>query len=167
MKNIKNRLLDLKNLSFEIKDAMRYDDVGDYYGNTIVTYDMQDDIVNNAILIHEFIEYTLIRSAGISSELIDLFDNDDDAPDRYPEEYKLYLKFHNMANRVERQFIENLGLSWRKHDQIIYTTPVKVAKAVQNITDIMHKPKTEKNQKRIERARHLVEESADKTSESK
>jgi hypothetical protein len=164
MKNVKQRLLDLKNLRFEVKDAMRYDDVGDYYGNTIVTYDMQDDIVNNAILIHEFIEYTLIRSAGLSSELIDLFDNDDDAPDKFPKEYKLYKKFHNMANKVERQFIENLGLSWKRHDNIIYTTPVTVAKAVQHITDTMHKHQNEVNDRKIEKAKHVVEESAEKKS---
>jgi len=32
---LKDRLLDLKNLKFELRDIMRYDDVGDYFDNTI------------------------------------------------------------------------------------------------------------------------------------
>ena len=152
--DLKDRLLDLDKLKFEIKDTMRYDDVGDYYGNTIVSYDMKDPIVNNAILIHEFIEYTLIRSAGLSSELIDLFDNDDDAPYDYPEEYELYSKFHRMANKIERQFIENLGLNWKEHGKKVYTTPIKVA--ITNISKELHKH--EPSQEKIENYKEIVEE---------
>lgn len=156
--NLKDRLLDLKKLKFEVKDSMRYDDVGDYYGDTIVCFDMKDPIINNAILVHEFIEYTLIRSAGISSELIDLFDNDEDAPDKYPQEYELYSKFHRMANKIERQFIENLGLNWKDHDKIVYTTPIKVAAT--NISEELHKH--EPSEEKIEKAVEAIQEAFEK-----
>ena len=45
------------------------DDVGDYFGDTIVAYDFKDDVITNAIFLHEFIEYTLIKSAGIHPAL--------------------------------------------------------------------------------------------------
>lgn len=134
---MKSRLLDLKKLKFELRDIMRYDDVGDYFEDTIVAYDFKDPVINNAIFIHEFIEYTLIKSAGIDPSLIDKFDTDDDAPEKYPEEFALYEKFHDQANVIERQFIENLGLNWEEHDKIINTAKVKYA--VSEISDELHK----------------------------
>ena len=41
---MKSRLLDFKKLKFEVRDIMRYDDVGDYFGDTIVAYDFKDDV---------------------------------------------------------------------------------------------------------------------------
>ncbi len=134
---MKSRLLDLKNLKFEVRDIMRYNDVGDYFDNTIVAYDFKDDVVTNAIFLHEFIEYTLIKSAGIEPELIDKFDTDKSAPAKHPEEFILYGKFHDLANTVERQFIENLGLNWEEHDKVINTAKVNIA--VQEISDELHK----------------------------
>ena len=134
---MKSRLLDLRKLKFEVRDIMRYDDVGDYFGDTIVAYDFKDDIITNAIFIHEFIEYTLIKSAGIDPVLIDKFDMDKSSPAKYPEEFILYGKFHDIANLVERQFIENLGLNWEEHDRIVNTAKVNIA--VETISDELHK----------------------------
>ena len=134
---MKSRLLNLKNLKFEVRDIMRYDDVGDYFGDTIVAYDFKDDVITNAIFIHEFIEYTLIKSAGIDPELIDKFDTDKSYPAKFPEEFTLYGKFHDLANLVERQFVENLGLNWEEHDRIINTAKVNIA--VEAISDELHK----------------------------
>lgn len=158
----KNRLVDLKQLQFQVKDAMRYDDVGDYYGNIIVTYDMKDDVVNNAILIHEFVEYMLIRSAGLSSEMIDQFDNDEHSREAHPKEYKLYEKFHNLANKVERQFIENLGLSWEEHDKIIYSTPIKIESAIQTITNELHKRTKNRSEEKLKKLQTEVENQTNK-----
>lgn len=134
---MKHRLLDLKHLKFEVRDIMRYDDVGDYFGNTIIAYDFKDDVITNAIFIHEFIEYTLIKSAGITPELIDAFDTDDDTAEKYPKEYELYEKFHEMANAIERRFIENLGLNWKEHEEKLSMAKVKTA--VSRITQELHK----------------------------
>lgn len=139
----KSRLIDFKKLKFEVRDVMRYDDVGDYFGNTIIAYDFKDDIITNAIFLHEFIEYMLIKSSGIEPELIDKFDTDDTYAKKYPKEWKLYSKFHDMANEVERQFIENLGLNWDEYDKTINTKKVKIA--VTHLSDEMHKGQMERS----------------------
>lgn len=135
--SLKNRLLDLSKLRFEQREKMRYDDVGDYFGNTIITYDMKDPVINNSILIHEFVEYTLIKSAGIDSSMIDRFDTDPKAPEKHPVEFALYEKFHDMANMIERQFIENLGLDWQTHENRVNTAKVQVA--LEEFTQLLHK----------------------------
>lgn len=151
---MKSRLLDLKKLKFELRDIMRYDDVGDYFEDTIVAYDFKDDVINNAIFLHEFIEYTLIKSAGIDPSLIDKFDTEDDAPDQHPQEFAQYEKFHDLANLVEKQFIENLGLNWEEHDKIINTAKVKTA--VGEISEELHKENPDEEV--IERATEDVKE---------
>jgi hypothetical protein len=108
---------------------MRYDDVGDYVDNTIISYDMKNPIINNAIMLHEFIEYTLIKSAGVPVAMIDAFDTDDDAADEHPKEYKLYTKYHRIANNVERHFIENMGMDWKEYQEAVYSEKVKVKKS--------------------------------------
>lgn len=144
LKKIKDRLLDFRRITFALRKSMRYDDVGDYYGNRIISYDMKNDVINNAVMIHEFVEYVLIKSAGLTPELIDKFDTDYVYEERYPKEYKLYRKYHRMASTIERQFVENLGLDWKTHEQIINMTKVKLA--VQKVTDELHKshPSTRK-----------------------
>lgn len=133
---------------------MRYDDVGDYFANTIVAYDFKDDIITNAIFLHEFIEYMLIKSSGIEPELIDKLDTVPGSEKDYPRESRLYSKYHDMANNVERQFIENLGYNWDEYDQTINTA--KIRTAVQHLSDEMHKKQMEKEDitktKRIIRA---------------
>lgn len=122
------KLIDYSKLKFRVKKSMRYDDVGDYLDNTIIAYDMKNPIINNAIMLHEFIEYTLIKSAGIPVDMIDAFDTDDDAPDAYPKEYALYCKYHRIANNVEREFIENMGMEWKSYQKAVYSENVKVKK---------------------------------------
>lgn len=148
------RLLDFKKLKFEVHDVMRYDDVGDYIDNTIIAYDFGDDIITNAIFLHEFIEYMLIKSSGIDPALIDRFDTEEDIEEKYPREYKLYEEFHDMANMVERQFIENLGLNWEDYDKTIYSKKVKTA--MQKISDELHKKNPD--EQKIEKARGVVKE---------
>ena len=151
---MKSRLIDFSKLKFEVRKQMRYDDVGDYIGNTIISYDMGDEIINNAIMLHEFIEYTLIKSAGIPVSLIDAFDTTDEAEDEHPEEYKLYRKFHRLANSVERQFIENLGLNWQQHEKTIDTAEVEVA--MKKIEDELHKEHP--SEEKIEASKDVVED---------
>jgi len=123
---ILDKLLDYSRLRFRVRKTMRYDDVGDYFDTTIISYDMKNPVFNNAIMLHEFIEYSLIKSAGIPADMIDDFDTDDDAPDRHPQEYKLYMKYHRIANNVERHLIENLGFTWKEYQKAVYSEKVKV-----------------------------------------
>ena len=120
------KLVDYSKLKFRVKKSMRYDDVGDYFDSTIISYDMKNPIYNNGIMLHEFIEYNLIKSAGIPVDMIDAFDTDDDAPKKYKEQYKLYCKYHRMANTIERHFIENMGISWKDYQKAVYSVKVKV-----------------------------------------
>ncbi len=151
---MKNRLLNLRKLKFELRDIMRYDDVGDYFENTIVAYDFKNEVINNAIFLHEFVEYTLIKSAGIDPSLIDKFDTDETYADKFPKEFNLYGKFHDMSNMIERQFIENLGLNWEEHDRIINTAKVNIA--VAEISAELHKETPDED--RIRKASEDVQE---------
>src|SRR5690348_10819989 len=99
------KLIDYSKLKFQVKKSMRYDDVGDYFDAKIIAYDLNNPIFTNGIMLHEFIEYTLIKSAGIPVSMIDAFDTDATAPGKHKEEYKLYCKYHRIANNVERHFI--------------------------------------------------------------
>ncbi len=155
---MKDRLIDFKNLKFELRDEMRYDDAGDYFDNTIIAYDYNDDIITNAIFLHEFIEYALIKSAGISPELIDKFDTDESYIDKYPKEYELYSKFHDLANTIERRFIENLGLNWEEHDKKINMKKVKTA--VTNISNELHKENP--NEETINKSKEIVKSHMEK-----
>src|SRR5581483_7653928 len=92
------KLVDYSKLKFKVSKSMRYDDVGDYFDGAIIAYDMKNPVLNNAIMLHEFIEYTLIKSAGIPVSLIDAFDTKDAAPKKYKKEYRLYCKYHRIAN---------------------------------------------------------------------
>ncbi len=120
------KLVDYSKLKFRVKKSMRYDDVGDYFDSTIISYDMKNPVFNNGIMLHEFIEYTLIKSAGIPVEMIDAFDTDEAAPEKYKEQYKLYGKYHRMANNIERLFIENMGINWKDYQKAVYSVKVKV-----------------------------------------
>lgn len=120
------KLIDYSKLKFRVRKSMRYDDVGDYFDSTIISYDMKNPIFNNGIMLHEFIEYTLIKSAGIPVAMIDAFDTDDVAQEKYKKEYKLYCKYHRIANNVERHFIENMGVDWKAYQKAVYNVKVKV-----------------------------------------
>ena len=126
------KLLDYSKLKFRVKKSMRYDDVGDYFDSTIISYDMKNPVFNNGIMLHEFIEYTLIRSAGISVAMIDAFDTNDATPKKYPNEYKLYRKYHRMANAIERRFIENMGITWKEYQKAVYSVKVKIKSKQKN-----------------------------------
>ena len=125
-RKILDKLIDYSKLKFRVKKSMRYDDVGDYFDSTIISYDMKNPIFNNGIMLHEFIEYSLIKSAGIPVSMIDAFDTDEAAPKKYPEQYRLYNKYHRMANNIERHFIENIGVSWKDYQKAVYGVKVKV-----------------------------------------
>lgn len=131
---IADKLIDYSRLKFKVRKRMRYDDVGDYFDATIVSYDMKNPIISNAIMLHEFIEYTLIKSAGIPVSMIDDFDTDEEACDKHKKEYKLYTKYHRVANNVERYFIENMGMSWKTYQKAIYREKVKVESQKKNET---------------------------------
>lgn len=128
----KAKLIDYSKLKFKTRKAMRYDDVGDYFDETIIAYDMKNPVFNNGIMLHEFIEYSLIRSAGIPVAMIDAFDTDETASEKHPTEYQLYCKYHRIANTVERHFIENMGMDWKDYQKAVYSAEVKIKPSKKN-----------------------------------
>lgn len=120
------KLVDYSKIKFRVRKSMRYDDVGDYFDSSVVAFDMKNPVFNNAILLHEFIEYSLIRSAGIPVKMIDAFDTDTSTQKKHKKEYKLYCKYHRMANNIERHFIENMGMDWKNYQKAVYSAEVKV-----------------------------------------
>lgn len=129
---LQDKLIDYSRLRFKVRKSMRYDDVGDYFDTSIISYDMKNPIINNAIMLHEFIEYTLIKSAGIPVSMIDDFDTDDKASSKHKKEYKLYNKYHRIANTVEHHFIENMGMDWKDYQKAIYSETIKVKPTKKN-----------------------------------
>ena len=120
------KLIDYSKIKFKVRKSMRYDDVGDYFDSTIISYDMKNPVFTNGIMLHEFIEYSLIKSAGIPVLLIDAFDIDEKASKKYPKEYALYQKYHRVANNIERHFIENMGMTWKDYQKAVYSVKVNV-----------------------------------------
>ncbi len=124
-----SKLIDYSKIKFKTRKSMRYEDVGDYFDSSIIAYDMKNPIFINGIILHEFIEYTLIKSAGIPVSMIDAFDTDYAAQEKYKKQYKLYCKYHRMANTIERHFLENMGIDWKIYQKSIYTVKVKLKPA--------------------------------------
>lgn len=106
--------------------AQRYATVGDYYEQRDTMQfrisKMNDWRLEILVLIHELVEYALVRKAGIKIEDIDAFDiafekerlegkhKDSDEPGddhRAP-----YRKQHAIATRVEKIVAKALGVSW-------------------------------------------------------
>jgi hypothetical protein len=113
---------DIRKIRFKVKKIMRHNDVGDYYGRQICSYDLKNRDFINAIFLHEFVEYLLILSAGLNSKDVDKLTEKDNF--RSPMYYK-YVAAHNIALAVERQFIENLGYNWELYDKFIQSVFVE------------------------------------------
>jgi len=120
---------DLTKVRFVVADKMRYDELGDYLENgKIVAYNTGKKEYVQAVLLHEFVEFALIKALGIPVGWIDKFDTDKSFKLKRPKKYEQYRIAHYLATLVERQFIENLGLSWDKYENYIRKIKVKVSR---------------------------------------
>jgi len=110
-----------------LHNQQRYPTVGDYvegHGYTIFSIsDMSHAASEEAVALHELIEYFLCKHRGISMEAIDAFDiefeknrkpGDDSEPGHDPR--APYHREHVFAEKLERLFLEELGESWNAHD---------------------------------------------------
>jgi hypothetical protein len=62
-----------------------------------------------------------------------------------------------MANVIEKQFVENLGISWSEHDKKIYSANVQVAQSeVQKISDELHKK--DPSEEEIQKSKKIIKE---------
>ena len=105
--------------------------------NTIGNYDIADDgcivifisslgnkLYEQAVLLHELVEITLIKDRGISVSDITAFDvefennrnNEFDEPGDDPS--SPYHREHKVASNVERRFIEEVGEDWGEYERV-------------------------------------------------
>jgi len=119
---------DLAQVRFIVADKMRYGELGDYLDNKVVAYNTGKKEYVQAVLLHEFIEFALIKASGIPVSWVDRFDTDKSFKLKKPKAYEQYRIAHYLATLVERQFIENLGLSWEKYENCIRKAKVRVSR---------------------------------------
>ena len=119
-------------ISFKVEavrgDKMRYETVGDWEVRkdqslrSVTVSDMPSWISEMAVALHEIVEASLCRVAGISEKEVFDFDQAWNAEQGhlYGEEPGAdlrapYYDQHAKAEQIERLFIEAAGMSWQEH----------------------------------------------------
>ena len=113
------------------KQLRSHPDIGDYQVNAdnspavIAAADTGDDISNCAVLIHEIVESLYNWVHGVKEQDVTRFDQmwfkeqeegkhrEDDEPGYDPR--APYRDGHLVAERVEREFLIQCGLTWEQH----------------------------------------------------
>lgn len=111
-------------------DKQRYDTCGDYFqdGETLQfrVSDMGNWKMEYLVLIHELVEYALVKAKGIHIEEIDEFDMDFERKRKLrPAEFSEpgedphapYHMEHRIADVVERLLATELGVSWTDYER--------------------------------------------------
>lgn len=116
--------------SVSLKDA-RYITLGDYFfENGIRNFWItrtNDDLMDDLILLHEFVEEVLTRHRGIREEDIlkfDLWVEEEVKAGRYPDdaepgehEKSIYKKEHLFAEKIERMVAKELNIDWKEYSK--------------------------------------------------
>jgi hypothetical protein len=104
------------------KTEIRNDDFGDYYTTKDGTdvYEIREtgnECYHIMILIHELIEYTLLKQAGIPEEAVNKFDAEHPECDE-PGALKdaPYYKEHKFATKIEKMLCKKFGYNWNKYE---------------------------------------------------
>ncbi len=112
-------------------EQQRYPTVGDYWldENGVWQFrvsDMGNPIYEKAVLLHEFIEWSLTQQRGISEESISEFDiefeknrQDGDISECGDSPDAPYRLEHRFAENIERQFIHESGIVWADYDNTV------------------------------------------------
>ena len=125
-------MLDLRQVKFSIvqmptKRMQEFDEVGDYIENHIIAYDTGIDLYNQLILLHELVEYFVIKLKGLDWQDIDFFDKiakNKKLLLRFPE-HKYYKQAHKIALGVEKKIITFLGQDWKEYNKFILSINVQ------------------------------------------
>jgi hypothetical protein len=107
-------------------DEQRYNTVGDYQTKDGVTIlkisDLGDWRMEFLVALHELIELTLCRKAGITDAMIDEFDFEfernrkaSDVSEPGDDPRAPYYKQHQFATKVEKMMSRMLGVSWSEY----------------------------------------------------
>lgn len=118
-------------ITLPYKQMPNFPDIGDWKINAdnslaaVLAADTGNDISNAAILLHEFIEGILCWIHGVREEDVLRFDKmwfeeqsqgkhtEDDEPGYDPR--SPYRDWHLVAERFEREFVEQCGMMWQHH----------------------------------------------------
>lgn len=104
--------------------SQRYETCGDYKTHDEVDWYYISKLklgwrAELAVFVHEMIEYQLCKDAGIKEEDITKFDIESGLDDPGASKLAPYHKQHKIAEKIERQIIKGLGLTWKEHDDCI------------------------------------------------
>ena len=105
----------------------RVGEVGDYWEKrgetTFVVSEMYEQFMQ-AVILHELIEYFLVKNRGIKLKDIDNFDRKFYNDKRNKGEAGMsskapYRTEHLFATKIEAMFIKELGISWQDYSEFI------------------------------------------------
>lgn len=118
--------------------SQRYDTVGDYWESEGVTHfrvssfpdkEMGKSLAERCewlVLVHEVVEYTLVKLAGINLSDIDRFDKafeakraSKDVSEPGDDPASPYFHQHQAATAVERVLAVLLGVSWKEYENAV------------------------------------------------
>jgi len=116
--------MELEKVKFKIVKKLRKEleeigEIGDYFGNWVIAKDLGNDLYNELVLIHEFIEYYLISKAGLSWREIDLFDENKEYKRKHLDRYKKYRQAHRVALSVEKKICKFLEVDFNKYQDFV------------------------------------------------
>ena len=115
-------------------DQMRYPSAGDYLTDDLGTLEvwvaaLPDRRYESLVAIHEIVEATLCREAGVTEAEIDQFDLQFEAdralgrhsPDAEPgdDPGAPYRRQHLMATAIEKMVAAALGVDWRAYEDAV------------------------------------------------
>ncbi len=118
----------MKKIVMEIipHNEQRYDTVGDYWEDENGDWqfkisDMNDNVYELAVFVHELLEKILCKHAGITDQEIDTFDMAYSGPEEEPgaDLAAPYYEQHRKATILERLWIELTGKDWDSYDHCV------------------------------------------------
>jgi len=129
-----HRKLTVHPLHFDVRvvdhQSQRYATAGDYFvdfkGLHFRVSDLGDWRMEGLVLLHELVEYLLVRAAGLEIAEIDAFDMSLEGQDVEPGELVSapYHRQHLVAEGFERLLCDRLGIDWNEYsdrvDSLVY-----------------------------------------------
>ena len=109
----------------------RFKQLGDWPDyNTIIVADLPDEKYKDLIAIHEFVEATLCKHAGITAEQVDEFDSNWSYTGEPGDDPNCpYKRQHQLASAIEMLLCHELGLNWHDYNAVLnYLSEVKHGK---------------------------------------
>ena len=127
MRNDTRPIDDIRRWRFVVSEVMRYETPSDYLKNgTVVVYKGISRKDRIGLAIHELIEMILIRYYGLTVDEIDSYDMKKGGcyyAGMYDENPK-YKHAHQIATRVEKLLMKELGENWKQYDKRVMDAKV-------------------------------------------